>query len=610
MKSEKPTLRAYQRDCLNAVADARADSINRLLVKMPTGTGKTVVFAAMPEWDPIRQWLEQFDENQRHMLVIAHREELLDQAADKIAAANPHLHISIEQGDRYASPMSDVVIASIQTLAASGFKRLDRLMKRHTFRLVIVDEAHHASANTYRGALSRLGFLPPPEVDVDEIDEATQDEADEAAVGLEAWDAVAPRDRLLVGVTATPNRSDSIGLGCVFQRIVYSYDLKQAIQDTHLVPIVPWVVETRTSIDDVSLSRGEFNQRELADAVNNTNRNKLTVASYLEKGLGRQALTFSVDVAHAEALAQEYQLAGVTTAVISGKTPKDTRRNILSEFRRGRIDMLSNCMVLTEGTDLPMVSCIVQAKPTKSGLLYEQMLGRGLRPNGAGKLDCILIDIVDIARRHSLQTAASLWGLPPNLKPNGKKLDELEAEWDAFKEEFPHLTLTGMKPMTLEEMRATVKTFDIWSVPKMGALAEGLSMNWTPAMDMSSFRLTYPWLDSKETIVVSSDLLGKWVAKVTTYVKGPDGKSAAGLISVVGSDFRDAQKAMRAAETFVLRERRSSARIVAAGVAWRSNPASEKQLAALRRMRAPVRPNMTSGEASDMINAGSNQRRP
>ena len=142
-----PQLRNYQEGQLDAIIAAYEAGTNRVLLKSPTGTGKTVTFAAMLRHGRIASWLAGLvPQKGARMLVIAHREELLDQAADKISKANPGLMVSIEQGDRFANNYSDVVIASIQTLAARKFTRLKRLLTYHAFRLVVVDEAHHAAA--------------------------------------------------------------------------------------------------------------------------------------------------------------------------------------------------------------------------------------------------------------------------------------------------------------------------------------------------------------------------------------------------------------------------------------------------------------------------------
>lgn len=592
-----PTLRPYQVDSLQAIEAARVGGLNRLLVKKPTGTGKTVTFAAMPTH--LAGWLETFPADQRKMLVIAHREELLTQAAEKIQAANPELFVSIEQGPSRASVFADVVIASIQTLQWGKFRRLRQLLEHHTFRLVIVDEAHHAAAPTYRTALVHLGFLPAADAsDEENIEAPAHDDVLEMAKALATWDEVAPKDRLLVGMTATPNRSDAIGLGCVFQSLVYSYALRDAIRDGYLVPITPWVVETHDSLDDVRVHRGDFNQRDLADTVNNARRNQLAVQALQRYAPHESTLAFTVDVEHAHALAKAFTDAGITAAALSGETPKDERRALLAAYTAGELQVITNCMVLTEGTDLPRTGCILHAKPTKSATLYEQMTGRGLRIH-PHKAECIVIDLVDIARKHSLQAAPVLYGLPPGVKPQGKQLDAVADALEELLAKHPSLDCSGLA--TLEELELRAQKIDPWAIPDLGALGQGLHMKWLKT-DEDTFRLQYPWQDGTEVLHVQRDLLDHYDIVCTLRVANPAGGTQQVRQRTVAAQIGDARTALVMAEQFVINERRSVNVLVNKQASWRSAPASPGQLAALARMRVPHNPRtLTKGAASDLM---------
>lgn len=606
-----PMLRQYQTDSLNAIVEAFRGGHNRLLVKKPTGTGKTVTFAAMLQWPGLKEWLAGLPRKGAQMLVIAHREELLFQAAEKIRAANPGIVVDIEQGELHASRYSDVIIASIQTLQARQFTRLKRLLLHHRFRIVIVDEAHHAAAPSYRTALVHLGFLPPADLsESTDIEAANFDDVREMEKALTHWDAQAPKDQLLVGVTATPNRTDAIGLGCVFQTIAYSYDLKKAISDQWLVPIRPWVIETKATLDDVKITAGEFNQKDLAEAVNNAARNKLAVAAWREHADGLSTLAFTVDVAHAHALAEEFRSAGIPAEALSGETPKDDRRNMLRRFTDGTLEVIANCMVLTEGTDLPRTGCILHAKPTKSATLYEQMTGRGLRIH-PGKTECVVIDLVDIARRHSLQTAPVLYGLPPGIKAEGKKLEQLEQEIEDFLKKHPGFDLEAQlkgHQWTLAQLNAASSTFNIWEVPSLGAFGAGRALNWIRIAE-EIFRLQYPWGEGTETLQVSKDLIGKWEISCTLRPAGPAGWTQTRQRTIAASiDTADAAAGI--AEAFVLQERRSVAKLKDKDAPWRSRPASPKQLSLLARLKVPHNPKtLNMGQASDLIDLAQARRR-
>lgn len=602
-----PTLRQYQLDALEAVAAAYRDGgMNRVLVKKPTGTGKTVWFAALLKF--LEQRFEVFLPNGKskthsgrgaRMLVIAHREELLNQAADKIRRQNPGLIVDIEQGERYASRMSDVVIASIQTLAAGKFRRLLNLLRSHTFRLVIIDEAHHAAAPTYRTALVHLGFLPPADLsETTEVEAANFDDVEKMKQALEGWDQVAPKDRLLVGVTATPNRSDAIGLGCVFQTIAYSYGLKKAIDDKWLVPIKPWVIETETSLDDVRITAGEFNQKDLANTVNTDQRNKLAVAAWREHAEKLPTIAFTVDVAHAHALADEFRAQGYTAQAVSGETPKDERRELLEAYSNGLIDVVTNCMVLTEGTDLPLTRCILHAKPTKSATLYEQMTGRGLRIH-PGKTDCIVIDVVDIARKHSLQTAPILYGLPPGITTKGDDLRKTAEEMERVREKWPNVDeVLERGRMSVQELLDRASTFDVWTVAQLGTLGEGLDLNWV-RVGADNFRLQYPWSDGLEVLSVQKDLLGHWDLSLTLHLAN---RGAAPRQRTLATNIADARAALEVAEAFVRQERRTVVRIKGKDAPWRQRGPSPAQLRFAQKLGIPMKGRKwTAGELSDEI---------
>jgi len=602
-----PTLRPYQKDFIQAIATGADNGLSRVLCKAATGLGKTVCIAAMPEWPGLRDRLARWKKTGPRMLVIAHREELLDQAAEKIHKANPHLMVSIEQGERRASRFSDVIVASIQTLSAMRFRRLRRMVEMYGhIPLVVIDEAHHAAAASYRTALVHLGFLPKCEASEDEeIEAADFDDVAEMEKALATWDKVAPKDRLLVGVTATPNRSDAIGLGCVFQSIVYSYALKDAIDDKYLVPIRPWVVETDASLDSCRMSHGDFNQKDLAEAVNTAQRNKLAVAAWHEYAPGLPTIGFTVDVAHAHSLAAEFQSQGVRAAAISGETPKEERRDILREYREQRIDVILNCMVLTEGTDLPLTRCILHAKPTKSATLYTQMTGRGLRIH-PGKEECIVIDLVDVARRHSLQAAPVLYGLPPGVNTKGEDLAQLSDEIEAFREKHPNFDLEAALAAgrySLKDLEARASTFDIWTVPTLGAMATVVKMNWIFSSD-GTYRLSYPWLDGMEALTVQKDMLGHFEVVATFRPRALPGEPPAVVRQrTIAAQITEAAAALSLAEAYIRQERSSVSRLTDRSAPWRDGPASTGQIGYLRKLRVPFDPkSLTKGKASDLIN--------
>lgn len=620
-----PVLRPYQNAAGAAVETSYFDDgKNRLLIKKPTGTGKTVWFAALlgPAFPKLSAWLNSFKQKGAKVLVIAHREELLDQAQEKISRANRGTMVGIEQGERRASRYCDVIVAGIQTLAAQDFKRLKRFLQHHSPRIVVIDEAHHAAAASYRTALVHLGFLPPEDASNEHnIEAAKEADVAELARNLESWDTIAPKDRLLIGVTATPNRSDAIGLACVFQKIAFAYDLKQAIADGYLVPIVPWVVETTSNLDAVKMNRGDFNQRELAEAVNTAHRNALAVQSWLDYAADRQTLAFTVNVQHARELAEEFKKAKIEAEHISGEDSTDRRRAKLRAYKRGDIQLLANAMLLTEGTDLPLTGCILHAKPTKSATLYEQMTGRGLRlhpddPAGEERLaalargdalkkrDCILIDLVDVARRHSLITAPILYGLPPTINTKGEKLDDLATRLEEMLERYPGFDPESVGRMTFQELEVRASTFDIFTVPSLGKAGAGLRYPWV-RVKIEEYRLTYPWQGGVEVLTVRRDVLGHYELSAT--IRPADG--TAPRSRVLAPEVPDAGRAMQIGEMFVLHDRRSVNGILDRHATHRQRDATPRQYGKLRALGCPVKKRLSIAEASALIDIYEARRR-
>lgn len=280
-------------------------------------SGKTVFFAALMQQPRLAEWLATFPERSRKMLVLAHREELLDQAAAKIAVANPDLSVEVEQADRRATVFADVVVASVQSIV----RRLARF-DSSDYRIVVCDEAHHASAPTYIQVLEHFGVLPikdqPP----------------------------TNHDALFVGVTATPKRSDAVGLEHVFDGVAYHRTIRWMIEREYLCPIRALQVQTDTSLDAVSTRQGDFVVGQLAETVNTPARNLLIAEAWTRHAAGRKTIAFAVDVAHAHALAEAFRETGVRAEAVSGETAKDQRADLLARFKRGEVDVISNCMVL------------------------------------------------------------------------------------------------------------------------------------------------------------------------------------------------------------------------------------------------------------------------
>jgi len=383
-KKSFPTLRDYQQECLKTILYRYKTGVRRQLVCLPTGTGKTVIFASFPK----------FFRMKRRMLVLAHREELLEQAREKIIRANPHLSVEVEQAARSAGSTCDVVVGSVQTLGRQSSSRIRRIAPDE-FYLVVVDEAHHAIAPTYRRVLKWLGVMEP----------GTR--------------------KLLVGFTATPKRGDGQGLDRVFEEIVFSRTLPEMIASGYLVPVSGYRVETSVDLSHVKIRLGDFISSQLSEAVNIKERNDLVIDVFKKYLSDRQTLCFCVDVAHTYSLEKAFCDAGVSVASVTGEMSSEKRRKTLQDFSEGRVRVLTNCMVLTEGYDESSVSGIIIARPTRSSLLYVQMIGRGTRLH-TGKKDVMIIDLVDVTKDHSLITLPSLFGLSDKFDLEGHTASKVQ----------------------------------------------------------------------------------------------------------------------------------------------------------------------------------------
>lgn len=262
-----------------------------------------------------------------------------------------------------------VVVASIQTIV----RRLEKLSP-DMFDLIIVDEAHMSIANTWTKVCN---YFKP---------------------------------KLLLGLTATPTRTDGMSLSNLFEKIVFERDIKFGIDNGYLCEIDAVRVKTDLSLDTVHTLGGELNAKELENIVNTPKRNNLIVDKYLEYASGRQALAFCVDVKHAMDLSETFNRRGITASFVVGdETLCPDRKERVSLFRSKEITVLTNVNILTAGVDIPDTNCIIAARPTKSLVLYMQSIGRGTRLKSDGG-NMLLLDIVDNTSKHELINTWTLDG--------------------------------------------------------------------------------------------------------------------------------------------------------------------------------------------------------
>jgi superfamily II DNA or RNA helicase len=381
------TLRDYQEECLQACLNAfHRDNVKRQAVSLPVGSGKTMIFSNLISRLPPPTQIA------TKTLVLAHREELLEQACRMIDRANPGLRVCIEQGRSRADPdNSDVIVASVPTLGRRDSHRLAKYVP-DKFKCIIIDEAHHAAAESYMRILQHFGALDPSS------------------------------HILLWGCSATMNRNDHLALGSVFEKVVFHVDLVRLMRQGYLSPLRSVQIQTDVDLSGIDTkSEDDFDTQQLSLAIDTPGRNRLVADTWhkvaWEEHQRLSTIVFGLNVKHVENLAHEFHRLGVTKpAVITGDTSDVVRREIIEMYGKGTIGILLNCAVLTEGTDLPRTDCVLLTRPTCNPNLYIQMVGRGLRRH-PDKEYCLLLDVVDNGNsgNRSLITFPSL--LPKRNEP-------------------------------------------------------------------------------------------------------------------------------------------------------------------------------------------------
>ena len=389
------TLRDYQEAAVTSVLE-QWENYRSTLVVAATGTGKTTVFCEI-----VKRRLEA-----GRVLILVHREELVDQAFRRLASFG--IDADIEQADKEAVAdgwfKKNVIVATVQTLISGrGSKRMHRFDPEQ-FATVICDEAHHTVSNSWRKVLEH--FKQNPELRI-------------------------------LGVTATPDRADEVALGNIFESVAATYEINNAIADGWLTPVEQQLVRVESlDFSKVRTTAGDLNGGDLAEVMEDEKTLQGIAAATLEIIGDRSAVCFTVTIKEAELLADILNRHREQCAeVLTGQTDKDVRKRILRRFEEGEFQFLCNVGVLTEGWDSARAEVIVQARPTKSRSLYTQMVGRILRPlpgivdgltTGAerveaikrsGKPKALVVDFTGNAGRHRLITAADILG--------GKELPEV-----------------------------------------------------------------------------------------------------------------------------------------------------------------------------------------
>ena len=353
--AETQTLRPYQQQARERIHAEWENGHTRTLLVLPTGTGKTIVFASVAA-DQVRAG--------DRVLILAHRGELLEQAADKLQRSTG-LVSAVEKADATClNTWFRVVVGSVQTLQRTA--RLERFSHDY-FGTIIIDEAHHTITDGYRRILDYFGSAR------------------------------------VLGVTATPDRGDMRNLGEVFDSLAFEYKLTDAIKEGYLCRIMAQTIPLKLDISSVTMSGGDYAVGDLGTALDPYLEQ--IAAEMAQRCKGRKTVVFLPLIKTSQKFRDLLNSHGFRAAEVNGQSAD--RKEVLADFDAGKYNVLCNSMLLTEGWDCPSVDCVVVLRPTKVRSLYSQMVGRGTRLS-PGKTDLLLLDFLWMTDKHELCRPADL----------------------------------------------------------------------------------------------------------------------------------------------------------------------------------------------------------
>lgn len=539
------TIREYQEQAIINTQQGWAEGKLNQLAVLATGAGKTIILL-----ETVKREMDAFQAAGKpfRALIVAHRTELIDQPIERIAAFWPELAAQVgavmaERND----VTKPITVGSVQTLASA--KRLAALLAAGVITHLVIDECHHSTANGYLSLVKALREANP--------------------------------DLRHLGVTATPNRTDQDGLGKVYDECRTKVTIKDLIRTGFLVPIRGLAVQTGISLKGVGTVAGDFNQKQLANVYDTSNCFELVVKTHLDKAADRKGIAFTTSVAGAYALAEEFRNQGVNAAAADGTTAREVRAQLLADFRAGKIDVLVNCFLWTEGLDLPEISVIHWVRPTKSDLVYVQGIGRGLRPAaGSGKTDCLILDYIPEDYR-DIVMAGDVLGKPRVQRKAEAKAKKIGLLVEGFTTDQDGNGIDGdPDEIMLRQLDYLSMSPFAWYLDD-GWSSLGLGTDKTDGIDRTLVITPAKKSDGLHRLLMVSRKTGQPEEMMLV------GKSA---------DFE--QLAERGQE---IAERRGAAVLTRNDKEWRKRPATPKQIDLIRRMTQKDATGLKAGEAARII---------
>lgn len=542
MSDGLPPLRDYQAEAVEAIEREIADGRRRTLLVAPTGSGKTRILAEVVGRALIRG---------HRALVVAHREEIVNQLADAMGRLTQW--VGIEQAARRSGGLDQIVVGSVPSLAGRACMRLERL---GPFGLAVVDEAHHSTADSYQRLLRHTGCFTP---------------------GGPA----------LIGATATPQRSDGTGLGHIFESIAYEIPLTTLVERGFLVPPRAYTIDTGTVLDRVRRRSDDYDEEDLALAVNTPARNACVVRAWQQHAGGRQTVVFAVDRRHVRDLTQHFVAEGIQAAALTGDLEPEMRAARLAAFRSKDLKVLVNCEILREGIDIPAIGAVVLARPTRSNLVLQQQVGRGLRPDplDPSKRELIVVDLVDVTNDLGLQTMATLAGLPPRVRFQGQRVFEVSERIQREIEESPWLAaaIEANRLVTVEDILDASRPLDLLF----------LELPVPPEIERS--RLL--WVAIPPDRFVLDTPGGQMAIRQTLLAYSVQFRARGGPVELLG-ECPTVEEALALAERAAWsRVGPRALRMLQKDAGWLKRPASVKQKTLLDRFGVPYEPGVTAHQA-------------
>ncbi|NCC40579.1 MAG: DEAD/DEAH box helicase [Gammaproteobacteria bacterium] len=360
--------RDYQETAIDAARSLIGRGTKRIMINAPTGAGKTVIAAGI---------VQRAVSKGKTVLFLAHRRELIDQTVNKLVDAGVLNFGVVMAGNRLNNASAPVQVASIQTLIRRELPPAD---------LVIIDEAHRSASRSY---ISMLANYPRA---------------------------------VVLGLSATPERLDGKGLDDIFSDMIVVETVPNLIERGYLIKPDCYAGPT-ADLTGVRIKRGDYDEQQLAEAMDKPKLVGDIVATWTRLAKGRQTVAFASSVAHADHIAAEFRAAGVSAAMVSGETKKTEREAVIADWKAGHIQVVANAMIFTEGFDYPELEACILARPTKSVSLFLQCVGRIMRP-AQGKADAMVLDHAGCCQMHGPPHIDRAWALEGMAAKRKKDKDD------------------------------------------------------------------------------------------------------------------------------------------------------------------------------------------